>query len=93
MAGDVSRDAAQPRSRVEIDARARAARVALERSAGWHGGEPAAAPGGALDGTPVRLRALAYALGTLWRRLAGAAEPALVPTREARPTARREPFA
>jgi hypothetical protein len=93
MAGNVSRDDARLRSRVEIDARARAARVALERSAKLHGGEPAVAPGGALDGTPVRLRVLAYALGTLWRRLAGPAEPVLAPMREGQPATRRDPFA
>ena len=93
MAGDVSRDDARPRSRVEIDARARAMRVALERSAGLHGSEPALAPRLAPDGAPVRPGLLALAAGALWRRLAGWPEPTLAPARQTPPPTRRDPFA
>ncbi|HUA56824.1 MAG TPA: hypothetical protein VMB81_31870 [Candidatus Sulfotelmatobacter sp.] len=84
MAGDVTRDCARPWSRAEIDARARAVRVALERHAGVHGGARADAP--------FRLAVLPVAIGALWRRIAGSGEPVLAPVREA-PPPRREPFA
>ena len=83
MAGVVRDDGARLRSRVEIDARARAARVSLERCAGLLGEAPAS--------TSARLRALPLALGALWRRVAGPGEPVLTPMRETEP--RRDPLA
>ena len=73
----MTKDLEAHRSRAETDARARAARLALERDAG------------APDDRPPRLAALWRALAELWQRLpADPPEPQLRPTAHGIDTAR-----